>query len=197
MRRLILGSVVSALCLACANQAIAQSDGPGWYFGAGIGGSNFSGDLPEQTRAAYAGNPDAVLVSAEFNDDSDTALQAIVGYRFNPWFSLELGWQDLGNAKTFYSVRSISGFSPGPAQINGEYGVDDFHLAAVVSWPIGDHFELLARGGIAETRLSYDEHGIGTNGAMPLACRAASPATIQPITLVGTAGRDRSWTMSG
>jgi len=164
MRRLILGSVVSALCLACANQAIAQSDGPGWYFGAGIGGSNFSGDLPEQTRAAYAGNPDAVLVSAEFNDDSDTALQAIVGYRFNPWFGLELGWQDLGNAKTFYSVRSISGFSPGPAQINGEYGVDDFHLAAVVSWPIGDHFELLARGGIAETRLSYDEHGIGTNG---------------------------------
>jgi OOP family OmpA-OmpF porin len=164
MRTLILGSVVSALCLACASQAVAQSDGPGWYFGLGVGGSNFSGDLPEQTSAAYAGNPDAQLVTAQFNDDSDTAWQAIVGYRFTPWFGLELGWQDFGNAKTFYSVRAISGFSPGPAQINGEYGLTDVNLAAVVTWPLSDRFELLARGGIAETRLSYDESGIGTNG---------------------------------
>ena len=164
MRKLILGTVASALCLAFAVPAAAQSDGSGFYFGLGLGGSDFSGDLPEQMNAAYAGNPDAQLVSAQFTDDSGTAKQAIVGYRFTPWFGLELGWQDLGNAQTFYSVRATSGFSSGPAQINGEYGLHDVNLAAVVSWPIADRFELLARAGIAETRLSYDENGIGTNG---------------------------------
>ena len=111
MRNLILGAVASALCFAFAGPAAAQSEGPGWYFGVGFGGSNFSGDLPEQIRSAYAGNPDAAFVSAQLTDDSDTAKQAIVGYRFTPWFGLELGWQDLGSAQTFYSVRSISGFS--------------------------------------------------------------------------------------
>jgi len=162
MRNFIPGTVASVLCLVLAGPAAAQTEGPGWYLGLGVGGSNFHGDLAERTRAAYAGNPDAQFVSAQFTDDSDTALQAIFGYRFTPWFGLELGWQDLGNAKTFYSVRSISGFSPGPAKINGEYGAHDVNLAAVVSWPVGGRFELLARGGIAETRLSYDESGIGT-----------------------------------
>ena len=111
MRKLILGTVASALCLAFAVPAAAQSDGPGFYFGLGLGGSDFSGDLPEQMNAAYAGNPDAQLVSAQFTDDSGTAKQAIVGYRFTPWFGLELGWQDLGNAQTFYSVRATSGFT--------------------------------------------------------------------------------------
>ena len=164
MRSSITRSIAAALCFTFAGSAVAQGDGPGWYFGLGVGGSNYSGDLPEQTQAAYAGNSDLQLVSAQLTDDSDTAWQGIVGYRFTPWFGLELGWQDLGKAQTFYSVRSISGFSPGPAQINGEYGVRDVNLAAVVTWPIGDRFELLARGGIAETRLSYDESGISVNG---------------------------------
>ncbi len=178
--------LAAVLCLAFAGRAAAQGEGPGWYFGVGFGGSNFSGDLADQTRKAYAGNPDLQLVSAQFTDDSDTAKQAIVGYRFTPWFGLELGWQDLGNAQTFYSVRSISGFSPGPAQINGEYGVRDVNLAAVVSWPIADRFELLARGGIAETRLSYDESGTSVNGN-PYSFHAANDNSTNALFGIGFA----------
>jgi len=175
MRTSVYGSIMATLCLGFAGQAAAQGNASGWYFGLGLGNSSFSGDLPGQTRAAYQGNGDFQLVTAKLSDDSDSAKQLFVGYRFTPWLGVELGWQDLGEAHTFYSVRSIGGgvLSPGPSNLTGNYQVRDLNAAVVVTYPITEQFEVLARGGVAETRLKYAESGIGVNG-QPYSFQASS-----------------------
>ena len=159
------GAAMFCLAFGCAGDAAAAADDPGWYLGAGVGGSNWSGDIAGQIEHAYAGFSGGDLLSARLTDDSDTAAQLIVGYRFNTWLGVEVGWQDLGEARSFYSVHATGVvFSPGIGSIDGRYRARDLNAAAVVTWPVSDRFELLARGGIADTRLQYDESGTQTNG---------------------------------
>src|SRR5512142_1968549 len=123
MPRCLQRTIFAGFLFAVAGTAAAQNNASGWYFGLGLGSSDFSGDLAAQTRAAYAGNADFALVDASVTDNRDTVQQALAGYRLTPWLAVEIGWQDLGRANTFYSVRSIGGIvlSPGPAKINGTY----------------------------------------------------------------------------
>jgi hypothetical protein len=181
-----IGAAIVTVALAAS--AAAHAGDAGWYFGIGAGGSNFSGDIPAQATAAYAGNHDFQLLSAKVVDDGDRVVQAFAGYRFNPWLALEMGWHDFGEAQTFYSVRAIGGvvLSPGPAKIDGAYRAVDVNLAAVVSYPLGERFELLARGGVAKTRLRYDENGIGVNG-QPYAFHAAADDHTGALVGVGAA----------
>jgi hypothetical protein len=167
MRIMLRRAIASTVFLAFAHpgSVVARDDGPGWYFGAGVGGSNWSGDIPGQIERAYDGYAQAEFVSARLTDDSDTAAQAIVGYRFSPWFGIEFGWQDLGEAHNFYSVHATGvAFTPGTSAIDGRYRARDINAAAVVTWPVAERFELLARGGVANVRLRYDETGHATNG---------------------------------
>jgi hypothetical protein len=152
--------VLGAGLVLLAAGANAQATDTGWYFGLGLGTAKYTDDIPRQAAAAYAGDPNYNLLSARTTDSNHTAAQTFVGYRFTPWLGAEIGYQDLGDARTFYSFHSGQFvFNPVPVLRRGEYRVRDLNAALVVSWPVSKDFELLARGGFADTRLDYDEHG--------------------------------------
>jgi len=149
--------------LAVAAHAQPASDR--WYFGIGTGIADYPDDIPRQIAHAYAGNATFDFLGATTTDSTDRAAQIFVGYRFTRWLGAEIAYQDLGTAGTFYSLHSNQPvFNAVPLLLRGEYRVRDFNGALVASWPLAESFELLARGGIANTRFDYDEHGNDAGG---------------------------------
>ncbi len=149
---------IASFLMLAATAAEAQSAGTGWYIGLGAGTSNFSDSVPKQIRNAYVGNTFYRVTAASTTDDSDTAAQLFVGYRFLPWLGVEAGYQRLGEATTHYALQAIDS-PPIKPTIDGRYSAHAFDAALVASLPLGDRFELLARGGIADVRLNYSETG--------------------------------------
>jgi len=173
---------LAAGLLALAGAAHAD----GWYVGIGAGASNFSGDIPAQIGAAYAHNETYVVQSARLTDDGDTATQVFVGYKFLPWLGVELGYQDLGTARSLYVLKTKGPIIYPTPTLNGRYGLDDVNATLVASVPLGERFELLARAGVSDTRLSYDEQGFDIN-AQPYAFHARKRSNTGAIAGIGAA----------
>ncbi|MEP6485377.1 MAG: outer membrane beta-barrel protein [Rudaea sp.] len=154
----------TASLLVCAHAAFAQNTDSGWYVGIGAGSSGFSDNLPKQIAEAYAHSDQYTLTRARTTDDSDTAAQLFVGYKFLPWLAAEVGYQHLGEAHTHYDLKAINSPQSTPPSLNDVYRAHDINAALVASLPIGDQFELLARGGISNVSLSFRETGIDVFG---------------------------------
>ena len=157
------GNTLCAGLVLMSAAAGAQGADAGWYFGVGAGGTNYSDDIPRQIANAYAGNHVYTLQSARTLDRSGTAAQVFAGYRFLPWLGVEAGYQDLGTARTFYRLDTVVQLNYPMPTLTGEYGLRNFNAALVAMWPIGERFELLARAGASNIRLSYEEHGFDIN----------------------------------
>ena len=183
---MIYRNMMGAGLLVLAVGAGAQESKQGWYFGVGAGGSGFPDSVPSQIAAAYRNNDIYTLRSARTVDDGDTVAQVFAGYRFLPWLGAELGYQDLGKARTFYQLNPRVQLNyPMPA-LTGEYGLSDVNATLVGIWPINERFELLARAGVSNTRLSYDEHGFDIN-AKPYAFHARTRMRSGAIAGIGAA----------
>jgi OOP family OmpA-OmpF porin len=157
-------TLMTIALLGAAAGAQAQNADSGWYIGAGVGASNYSDNIPKQIRNAYAGNNLYTFTDARTTDDSDTAAQIFVGYKFNPWIALEIGYQDLGEANTHYDLAPINSPQGKPPSVDGRYRASDVNATVVGTLPINDQFELLARAGVSDVRLKYDERGVDVNG---------------------------------
>lgn len=164
-------SALSAALALAATGAVAQEGVTGWYFGLGVGSAHYADSVPAQIADAYRNNGTYTLQSARMLDSTDTATQFFAGYRVLPWLGVEVAYQDLGNARSFYSLQTIGPIIHPTPTLTGDYGLSGMNAALVLSWPIGERFELLARGGVSNTRLSYDEHGFDVN-AQPYAFHA-------------------------
>jgi hypothetical protein len=183
----IYRSAVGAGLILLAGTASAEgAAATGWYFGIGLGGANYYDSVPQQIAAAYQNNNTYTLQSARTIDRSDSAAQVFVGYRFLPWLGVEVGYQDLGNARTFYSLETIGPIIYPSPTITGKYGLRDFNAALVATLPVGERFELLARGGLSDTRLSYDEHGFDVN-AKPYSFHARTRTRTGSLAGIGAA----------
>lgn len=182
----ITRTTIGTALVLLATGAGAQEAKQGWYFGVGVGGSSFPDSIPSQIAAAYANNDTYTLHGARTVDDGDTAAQLFAGYRFLPWLGVEVGYQDLGKARTFYQLDPRVQLNyPMPA-LSGEYGLRDVHATLVGTWPINERFELLARAGVSNTRLSYDEHGFDINNK-PYAFHARTRTRSGAIAGIGAA----------
>jgi OOP family OmpA-OmpF porin len=157
-------TLMTVALLGAAARAHAQSADSGWYVGVGAGVSNFSDNIPKQIANAYAGNNLYTFTDARTTDDSDTAAQIFVGYKFNSWIALEIGYQDLGEANTHYDLAPINSPQGKPPSVNGRYRANDVNAVVVGTLPINEQFELLARAGVSDVRLKYDERGVDVNG---------------------------------
>jgi OOP family OmpA-OmpF porin len=113
-----------------AAPVLAQS----WYLGAGIGRGNLNMSGTELTG----------LNNAQI-DDSDTTYTLRTGFRFNPYFALELGYYDLGQYT--FSGRS------GTVNVTGSAKAKSYGLSAVGILPLAEQFELYGRVGIASSEL--------------------------------------------
>lgn len=156
---------IAAGLVLLAGATSAQGANTGWYLGIGAGTADYSENIPHQIAGAYAGNPSFDFLGARTTKSSDTASQIFGGYRFTSWLGLEVGYQDLGTARTFYSLHSKEPiFDDVPLLLRGEYRARDYNAAVVASWPLAENVELLARLGVADTRFEYNESGNDAGG---------------------------------
>lgn len=116
-----------------AAPAFAQQQMPSWYvgFGAGVGNLNKSGqDLTGLANAQI--------------DDTDTTYTVRGGYRFNPYFALELGYYDLGQ----YAFSNNDGVVP----ITGSAKAKSYGISMVGILPM-NQFDLYGRLGWEESEI--------------------------------------------
>ena len=146
MNRGLVAATLLALASA-GNAAQAAENDSGFYVGGGVGQFNVKIDDLDDTDNAI-----------QKLDDDDTAWKAFVGWRFNPYISLELSYIDFGNpngratasgSSGDYSA-DLSGFAPyvigsfplGPVEVFGKVGYYfyDVELTADIDAPLSPDF---------------------------------------------------------
>lgn len=146
-------AVVLAMAVAAASagalasgKAAAQENDEGFYLGGGVGQFNLKLDDVDQTDEAI-----------QRLDDSDTAWKAFVGWRMNPYVSLEVAYVDFGGPSDRFTTSGssgdfradISGFEPsiigtiplGPVELFGKVGYLFYDVDASVDLDDGPDFD--------------------------------------------------------
>jgi hypothetical protein len=124
--------------LACVVCAAALGQGPGsrhFYVEAAIGQSRLD-------RTHVLDNP---VHSA---DDESETWSIGLGYRFNQYFALGVGYSDLGSYALELEGLCLTSLPPicgGPISARTE--IDGFFANATGSWPVAEHFVLRASAG--------------------------------------------------
>jgi len=142
----VAGASVGSLACSSAFAQSADENDEGFYIGGGVGQFNLKLDDVDQTDEAI-----------ESLDDSDTAWKAFVGWRMNPYFSLELAYVDFGNPSDRFETAgsggdfsaSLSGFEPsilgtiplGPVELFGKVGYLFYDVDASVDLDNGPGFD--------------------------------------------------------
>ena len=123
---------ILGLTMTSAVASAADSE-PGFYIGAGLGEATLEID------------------DTDF-DDGDTAFKLFGGYRFNPYFGIELAYLDGGTAQQ--TDRDF------PATI--EIETTAVNLSAIVTAPFGDNFALFGKLGYASLDFELTANFFGT-----------------------------------
>lgn len=157
MKKSLLAGLVAVTPLAAS---LSFASTTGFYVGGGAGQSAFSGDINRQIASAYQGNGIWAYRSSVVKDDSDTGWKLFAGYRFLPWLSVELGWQDLGNVRTNYVLDSIVPLTNATATVDGTYRISGPSFSLVGEVPFNDRLSGLLRVGAFRGEVEYSEAGI-------------------------------------
>lgn len=123
-----------ALSLLAASPSYAQlddfvNDRPGFYLGGGVAFTN-----------VYASGWASGTSSSE-SGDSDYGSIVNGGYRFNPWFAVELGYLD-GGTPDF----NDTGFD---GRVDTEVDLAAWQLAGIGTWPVAERWELYIKLGVS------------------------------------------------
>lgn len=127
--------VITAVLALCSAAVAAQGTRTGdfeYYAGIGSGSTKMRG---------YCEDINAVPTFVGSCDETTVGFKAFGGYKLHRNLGLELGYSNFGEAR---ADGSLSG-TPVIGRWKG-YGID---LSAVGFLPLGSHFELFAKGGVA------------------------------------------------
>lgn len=151
--------LAAAILLVLPATSAVASD-TGFYLGAGFGQSDFAGDIPAQIQRAYQNDDIFSFSGGSLREDGDDAQRLFAGYRFRPWFGLELGWVDMGRAESRYTLVEFNAPQRPPLVIDGSYELDGISLAAFGEYAFNERFSAMVRAGVMNTRLDYAETGV-------------------------------------
>lgn len=141
---------LSLLTLALMAAPFAMADNLGWYGGANIGQSNATIDEARITSGLLGSG----LVAGPFNlDERDGAYKIFGGYQFNPYFSVEAGYFDLGRFG-FSTTTTPAGTLSGDIKLQG------LNLDVVGTLPMTEKFSAFGRVGVTHARAK--DHFAGT-----------------------------------
>jgi OmpA-like transmembrane domain. len=165
MNRGLVAATLLALGSAAGVAHAEDANPSGFYVGGGVGQFNVKIDDIDDTDNAI-----------QRLDDDDTAWKAFVGWRFNPYISLEAAYIDFGNPNGHASVAGssgnysadLSGFAPyvigtlplGPVELFAKVGYYyyDVKLSANIDSPLSPAFrskksdeDFLYGGGVGMT----------------------------------------------
>jgi hypothetical protein len=159
----LLASCVAAGALCVGSVSGAHAAEEGFYFG--IMGGQSSADLSKnELDAGFGGIADAFAAELDLTasdldstlDDSDAAWGLHIGYQWGAHVGAEIGYVDLGEA--YYDGAALLTDPIPPATPVGILGLPAFFrangfTAAVLGiLPLGERFDLHARGGILFAR---------------------------------------------
>ena len=128
-----LATILTLAAGLAAAPAFAQQQMPSWYVGLGAGVGNLGKSGQDLTG----------LSNAQI-DDTDTTYTVRGGYRFNPYFALELGYYDLGT----YAFSNNDGAVP----ITGSAKAKSYGISMVGILPM-NQFDLYGRVGWEESEI--------------------------------------------
>ena len=137
----LLGALVAAAGLSALPAAAQLQFGKmdtGLYLGGSVGGSDY--------RNACQGTPAGVSC-----DDNDVAWRGFVGWQFNRWIGLEVGYANLGN---------VEASGPGGTASARARGVD---LVGVLSYPLNEMFSVYGKAGLARMEAKGSAPGISAS----------------------------------
>lgn len=146
MKRLVL---MSAALLLPLTPALAGEWVVSGSFGKAIGDTSAS-QLDNQLTAA------GLNANASSNDDNRNAWSLSLGYDFDPNWSVELGYVDLGPVETTFSgtTTDINSFLSGVSTIHPQTA-EGWRMAGVFRQPIAEKSWFLLRGGVLNWRSDY------------------------------------------
>lgn len=152
MRTSRTSKMLSLAALATIACPFAAAQGPGWYIGANVGRSRARVEDAKVISGLYGGGLTENSIS---NDDHDTGFKIFGGYQFNPYFSLESGYFDLGKLH-YTSVTLPDGVLSGHSRIRG------LNLDAVGFLPFTEKFSAFGRIGVnyAEVKDKFSGTGL-------------------------------------
>ena len=134
MKKLRIALLAGAV-LAASSVVQAQPFNPGWYIGAGAGVGNLN-----RSGSDLTGFPNGQL------DDTDTTYTVRGGFRFSPYWAVELGYYDLGTYA--FSGRLLGATS----DVTGSFKAKSVGLSLVGILPI-DRLDIYGRIGYARSEL--------------------------------------------
>ena len=148
MKRAIMAALAAAAFTAGGAYAQSPDNDEGFYVGGGVGQFNIDID-----------GIDGIDEAVENLDDEDTAWQAFIGWRLNPYISLQAAYIDFGGPEDDFSTSGssgnykaeLSGFAPsiighlplGPVELTAKLGYYfyDLDITANIDDLGGDVFE--------------------------------------------------------
>lgn len=157
---------ITTLILALV-PSIAVAD-PGWYLAVDAGRTAFSNDAKPDAvlaTASGAGQPSSPLT----HEDDGTGHRLALGYGFSPYWGIEFGYVDLGEATSDVNIVT----NPSPSSC-GLSCADSYDLATKLTaraWtihvignlPLGDSWALYGRAGYFIWRLDLNDNITPTN----------------------------------
>lgn len=192
MKYRLLASSVAAVMM-CAG-AVSSAHAEGWY--SSLTGGAGTIDLSKNTLdTSFSAQMDAAVTartraldgySSTF-DDSSGVWAVNVGYQWNRYFAVEVGYIDLGQAAytaNFTSSDNDDLTTDPTYSFRARFENSGPTVAALGIFPFGDKFEIHGRGGILFSRSRF---------TLPVVDAATPPLTAAtPLTLSSREARERT-----
>jgi len=161
-RSLIWRFVALSFGILCADHAIAQDRGVAGqgriYVGGAVGQGGYDADF-ERTKAVIRGTgATAFSVSA---NKTDTMWKGYLGYRFNPYVSVEAGYWDFGKVDLSATISA-----PTATSMQRSISASGMGASAVFWVPVSNSWSGLVKAGAmrTETKASAGDVGGGLTG---------------------------------
>lgn len=130
--------IAAALAMACGAAWSADS---GFYVGAGLGWS----DVSSNVKYTYKDSEGFKDSSSDKFSGSDFAYTFVVGYDFNKYAAVELGYLDLGKPSDTFKDNSEP---PYVGKDKVDITLNGIDLAVVGKYPFADSFDVHAKLGV-------------------------------------------------
>lgn len=146
--------VISAavLALLCTQAQSQTPEAPYLYLGLGMGQARPNLDAPRLGSQVLTGT--GLAITSTGKDERDIAYKAFVGYQFNRYLGMELGYFRLGHF-SYQATTTPAG------QLDGRLRVTGVNLDLVGQLPVTENLSALARVGYQKARTRADWSGTG------------------------------------
>jgi hypothetical protein len=143
--------ILFAGSLFCSQQGKAEQTG--WFLSGQIGSA--STDLSKKKLTSSLIEQGAIINSVSIKD-SDTGYQAAIGYKFNSFYSLQVGYVDFGERHFSFTgeVSDIDSLHSTMEQIYPESAKGP-QISLLASWPVTKEISLTGKLGYLDWQQDY------------------------------------------